>query len=97
MSARSVSVWYTVRSEMPGISSLATAYSASAVGWLRVAVRATRNSSWRCGVTFSPWARNAPVSSVGDFTQTHRMRMDCSFAIRADWDLRPLSTTVAIS
>ena len=38
-SARSGSVWYTVRNEIPGICSLAIANNASAVGMLLVAVQ----------------------------------------------------------
>ena len=33
IAARSLSVWYTVRSEMVGISARTAAYTDSAVGW----------------------------------------------------------------
>ena len=84
ISARSVSVEYTVRSEMPGISARALAYSDSAVGCGRCR-RAGRNSSCRCGVILSPLARKASASSVGA-SRRERILHDCSLTNHADCD-----------
>jgi hypothetical protein len=77
--ASSVNVWYTVRSEIPGINPEATPNNESAVGWVLLLCN-KRNNNWRCGVTFRPAARNATVSSSGE-----RMREDyrneCVFAM----------------
>jgi hypothetical protein len=65
--ARSLSVWYTVRSEIVGIEALTASYTDSAVGCVPSPC-STRKMAWRCGVTLRPRARNSSVSSAGVFT-----------------------------
>ena len=65
MAARSLSTWYTVRSDTDGMPATTAACTDSAVGCSTVSC-STRNTAWRCGVILRPLARKAVVSSSGD-------------------------------
>src|SRR3954451_12933772 len=69
MAARSLSVWYTVRSEIVGIDVVTAAYTDSAVGCV-CSSWSTPKIACRWGVTFRPPTRNSWGSSAGDFPPT---------------------------
>ena len=70
ISARSFSVWYTVRSDTVGMRATTAECTDSAVGCVGLSCSASKTAT-RCGVIFRPWDRNCSVSAAGVFTGTN--------------------------
>src|SRR5450631_469101 len=81
IASRSWTVWYTVLSEMVGMSSRARSYRASTVGWL-ASPWSRRKIAWRWGVTRRPCSRNRSVRSSTVLMRTPRYRQQLSTANR---------------